>query len=120
MQITHNNFDSPTIVGFFVCGIRGDLHFHNLRDTYAVIRYLETNDIYLVSKELGHKNIKMTLKYANFSIRKLKRDFPSIDVFVKPSHRKYLIRETDIRETCEVQMMDSRVFIDKGEVAELG
>ena len=81
---------------------RGDLHFHNLRDTYAVIRYLETNDIYLVSKELGHKNIKMTLKYANFSIRKLKRDFPSIDVFVKPSHRKYLIRETDIRETCEV------------------
>ncbi|MBU0528218.1 hypothetical protein KKF86_00445, partial [bacterium] len=50
----------------------------NLRDTFAVRRYLQTNDIYLVAKELGHAKVSMTEKYANFDIRLLKQDFPSI------------------------------------------
>ena len=58
---------------------RGDLHFHNLRDTFAVMKYLETRDIYLVSKELGHSSVKVTEKYANFTnFEILKQDFPSI------------------------------------------
>ena len=53
-----------------------DLHFHNLRDTFAVMRYLETRDIYQVSKELGHSSVKLTEKYAKFQLRRLEHDFP--------------------------------------------
>ena len=56
----------------------GKHHFHNLRDTYAVRRWAETGDIYLISKEIGHTSVKMTEKYADFSLRRLKDDFPSI------------------------------------------
>ena len=55
---------------------RDDLHFHNLRDTFAVMRYLETRDIYQVSKELGHSSVKVTEKYAKFQLRRLEQDFP--------------------------------------------
>jgi integrase len=56
----------------------GHHHCHNLRDTYAVRRWAETGDIHLVSKEIGHTSVKMTEKYANFQLRRLKDDFPSI------------------------------------------
>ena len=63
----------------YACDALGiDKHFHNLRDTFAVRKYLQTNDIYLVAKELGHAKVTMTEKYANFDIRLLKQDFPSI------------------------------------------
>ena len=51
---------------------------HCLRHTFAVRRYLETRDIYLVKTELGHASVVMTEKYANFDVRKLEEDFPSI------------------------------------------
>jgi len=54
------------------------LKFHNLRDTFAVMRYLEKRDIYLVSKELGHSTVKVTEKYARMSIRKIEEDFPTL------------------------------------------
>jgi len=57
---------------------RGELHFHNLRDTFAIMRYLETRDIYQVSKELGHTTVKVTEKYARFNIRRLAQDFPTL------------------------------------------
>ena len=57
---------------------REKLHFHNLRDTFAVMRYLETRDIYQVSKELGHSSVKVTEKYARFNIRRLSQDFPTL------------------------------------------
>ena len=60
---------------------RDDLHFHNLRDTYAIIRYLQTRDIYEVCKELNHSSVTITEKYANFtSFEELEEDFPG-DVF---------------------------------------
>ena len=40
------------------------------------MRYLETRDIYQVSKELGHTSVKVTEKYAAFNLRKLAQDFP--------------------------------------------
>ncbi len=49
--------------------------FHCLRDTFAVMRYLETRDLYLVCKELNHTTIKTTEKYAQFSFRRLEQDF---------------------------------------------
>ena len=54
------------------------LKFHNLRDTFAVMRYLETRDIYQVSKELGHSTVKVTEKYAKMSIRRIEADFPRL------------------------------------------
>ena len=55
-----------------------DRHFHNLRDTYAVTRWAVTGDLYLVSKEIGHASVKQTEKYANFNIRRIMDDFPSL------------------------------------------
>lgn len=57
---------------------RPELKFHNLRDTYAVMRWLETRDIYQVSKELGHQSVTMTEKYANIQLSRIEVDFPSI------------------------------------------
>ena len=41
-----------------------------------MMRYLETIDIYQVSKELGHTSVKITEKYAVFNLRRLSQDFP--------------------------------------------
>ena len=57
---------------------RGELRFHNLRDTYAVRAYLKSKDLYMISKILGHTNVTTTQKYASFNLMKLKNDFPSL------------------------------------------
>ena len=58
---------------------REDLHFHNLRDTFAVIRYYETRDIYQVCSELCHSSVTITEKYANFfSFEELEDDFRAL------------------------------------------
>lgn len=60
---------------------RGELHFHNLRDTFAIIRYIQTRDIYDVSREMHHSSVTVTEKYANFySMEELENDFPSLVV----------------------------------------
>jgi len=61
----------------------GEHKFHNLRDTYAVRRWIETGDIYLVSKEIGHKSVVVTQKYADFNLRRLKVDFPSLNNIIE-------------------------------------
>ena len=63
----------------------GEHKFHNLRDTFAVRRWIETGDIYAVSKEIGHSSVIMTQKYANFNLRKLAVDFPSLnEKYIQP------------------------------------
>jgi len=63
----------------------GEHKFHNLRDTFAVRRWIETGDIYAVSKEIGHSSVNMTQKYANFNLRKLAGDFPSLnEKYIQP------------------------------------
>ena len=61
----------------------GEHKFHNLRDTYATRRWAITGDILLVSKEIGHKSVKMTEKYTKFNLRRLMTDFPSIAHIIK-------------------------------------
>ncbi len=56
----------------------GHHKFHNLRDTFAVRRWIECGDIHLVSKEIGHASVLMTQKYADFNLRRLQVDFPSL------------------------------------------
>mgnify|MGYP006089636277 FL=1 len=53
-------------------------HLHCLRHTFAVRRYLQTRDIYLVKQELGHQSVVTTEIYAKFSLRRLESDFPSL------------------------------------------
>ena len=53
-------------------------HLHCLRHTFAVRRYLQTRDIYLVKNELGHESVVTTEIYAKFSLRRLEADFPSL------------------------------------------
>ena len=53
-------------------------HLHCLRHTFAVRRYLQTRDIYLVKQELGHSSVVTTEIYAKFSLRRLEADFPSL------------------------------------------
>jgi len=58
-------------------------HFHDLRHTFAVRRYLQTRDIYQVKKELGHTSVTTTEKYAKFSLRRLAHDFPSLSKSIR-------------------------------------
>ena len=61
-----------------VLGKESKLHFHNLRDTFAVRKYFETGDIHLVSRLLGHTNTNTTDGYTKFHISQLETDFPSV------------------------------------------
>ena len=58
-------------------------HLHCLRHTFAVRRYLQTRDIYLVKQELGHSSVVTTEIYAKFSLRRLENDFPSLVKSIK-------------------------------------
>ena len=53
-------------------------HLYCLRHTFAVRRYLQTRDIYLVKQEMGHASVTTTEKYVKFSLRRLEMDFPSL------------------------------------------
>ncbi len=67
---------------------RTELHFHNLRDTFAIIRYIQTRNIYDVSKELHHSSVGVTEKYANYySMKELLSDWKClVDVDFEKLH----------------------------------
>ena len=69
-------------------GLQDRYHFHNLRDTYAVRRWAVTGDIHLVSKEIGHKSVMTTERYADFDLETLQLDFPSLGKWIKPRMEK--------------------------------
>lgn len=60
-------------------------HFHNLRHTFALRKYLETRDIYLVKKLLGHSTIKTTEMYAEFDFEEMFNDFPDLSKVLRLS-----------------------------------
>ena len=53
------------------------ISLHSFRHTYAVIQWITSNDIYEVSKLLGHSSVKTTERYARFNIDRLSQDFPT-------------------------------------------
>ena len=55
-----------------------EYHLHCLRHTFAVRRYLQTSNIYLVKEELGHSSVVTTEIYTKFHLRRLKNDFPAL------------------------------------------
>jgi len=75
----------------------GEHKFHNLRDTFAVRRWIECGDIHLVMKEIGHTSVTMTQKYANFNIRRLITDFTSLEKIIKLKLSKTATNETLVK-----------------------
>ena len=71
-------------------------HFHHIRHTYAVRRYLELRDIYQVAKELGHSSVTTTEIYAKFNLSRLEQDFPSL---IGEKTKSVIINKLDIRNT---------------------
>ena len=61
-----------------IVGEETKFHFHCLRHTFAVRRYLQTWDIYQVKQEVGHSSVTTTEIYAKFILRRLEMDFPSL------------------------------------------
>ena len=49
---------------------------HNLRHTFAVMEWLRTSDLLLVSSKLGHSSTVQTEKYTKFDQSELIKDFP--------------------------------------------
>ena len=78
-------------------GLRDSYHFHNLRDTYAVRRWAVTGDIHLVSKEIGHKSVTTTEKYADFDLETLLLDFPSLRKWIAPRLEKPTIDKSFLK-----------------------
>ena len=53
-----------------------DLHLHNLRNSYIVIRWAVTGDIMAVSEEVGHDNINQSMEYAKIPPMVIAEEFP--------------------------------------------
>ena len=49
---------------------------HYLRHTFAVMEWLRTSDLLLVSSKLGHSSTVQTEKYTKFEQSELIKDFP--------------------------------------------
>ena len=97
-------------------GLRDSYHFHNLRDTYAVRRWAVTGDIHLVSKEIGHKSVTTTEKYADFDLETLLLDFPSLRKWIAPRLEKPTIDKSFLKvinpsflRKMDTNMMDTTV-----------
>ena len=94
------------------------LNFHNMRDTFAIMRWIKTRDIYLVSKELGHRSVNVTERnYAIVRLDVYENDFRSLAENKERS--KFIIRDTDFRDT-SVENRVPKVVSLTGEVAESG
>ena len=57
---------------------------HDLRDTYIIRLWAVTGDIHLVSRIVGHSDIKQTIEYARFTPHELLVHFPSLNEYLKP------------------------------------
>jgi integrase len=60
-----------------------DLHFHDLRHTFATRLVQAGEDLYKVQRLLGHKSIKMTERYAHHSPESLKSAAAALDNYYR-------------------------------------
>jgi integrase len=58
-----------------------DLHFHDLRHTFATRLIQAGVDLYTVQRLLGHKTPKMTQRYAHHSMESLRASVEVLDKF---------------------------------------
>jgi len=88
-------------------------HFHHLRDTFAVISYYQTRDIFQVAKWLGHTNnglpaVNTTAIYANFDEELLYQDFGSKKLVIKDIQNA-LLRNYSLNAVTVAKAKASRV-----------
>jgi len=88
--------------------VKIDYHFHDLRHTFAVIRYLLTGNIYSVKKDLGHSSVTTTEIYADFKTSRLLTDFPSLKKLIEKQQNiaKIPIMDTDSMDTAGIFLME--------------
>ena len=71
-----------TLEGAFVLAIQKagivDLHFHDLRHTFATRLVQHGVDLYTLQRLLGHKNFQMTTRYAHHSVASLRQAVESV------------------------------------------
>ena len=67
---------------------------------------MQTQDIYLVKKEMGHASVTTTEMYADFKISRLAQDFPSLKDKIKnhQNRTELPIMVTDSMETGDFQL----------------
>jgi site-specific recombinase XerD len=59
--------------------VNKDIHFHNLRDTFASHLIMQGVDLLTVSKYLGHSDIRMTQRYVRLSTKNLESAVRKLD-----------------------------------------
>lgn len=69
-----------------------DFHFHDLRHTFATRLAQNGVDIYTISKLLGHKDIRMTQRYAHHCPESLRAGIQALEI----CHNSVIIRENQI------------------------
>ncbi|MDN3512015.1 MAG: tyrosine-type recombinase/integrase [Candidatus Jettenia sp.] len=69
-----------------------DFHFHDLRHTFATRLAQRGVDIYTISKLMGHKDIRMTQRYAHHSPESLRVGIQVLE----PSHNLVIIGKNQI------------------------
>ncbi|MHC4293301.1 MAG: site-specific integrase, partial [Planctomycetota bacterium] len=57
-----------------------DFHFHDMRHTFASHLVMSGVDLTTVSKLLGHKDIKMTLRYSHLAPAHMKKAVDMLDI----------------------------------------
>ncbi len=69
-----------------------DFHFHDLRHTFATRLAQNGVDIYTISKLLGHKDIRMTQRYAHHCPESLRVGIQALEI----CHNSVIIKENQI------------------------
>ncbi len=63
-----------------------DFHFHDLRHTFASRLVMKGIDLMTIKELLGHKDIKMTMRYSHLSHAHIKNAVSSLDIEDKKSY----------------------------------
>jgi len=68
-----------------------EFHFHDLRHTFASHLVMAGVDLTTVSRLLGHKDIKMTLRYSHLAPHHVKKAVEVLDrALAEKTERKFL------------------------------
>ena len=63
--------------------------FHTLRHTFAIRTYIQTENMFIVSRRLFHTDMRTTTAhYAHFNIDRLKQEFPKLSKWVEKQSKK--------------------------------